>query len=162
MASAMEDNTSFSNRLLAYLSGAGRSLHRWFLPSELSSGLRQLFEGSLRLGVAGMMLQQVREDKPSLEWVAFQSVDPGQIEVGLIKIGRNPNALLKTRNGFISAASAQVEHAQVVEGFRVSGTGLEGLLKTIERLSGVIGLSEHHAEGVVSFGVFRPHREHLV
>src|SRR5882762_9092007 len=128
MASAMEDNTSFSNRLLAYLSGAGRSLHRWFLPSELSSGLRQLFEGSLRLGVAGMMLQQVREDKPSLGWVALQSVDPCKIEVGLVKIGRYTDTLLKARDGLISTPGSQIEHAQVVQSFRVSGAGLEGFL----------------------------------
>jgi hypothetical protein len=87
-----------------------------------------------------MLLEEFQQDGPSFVRRTLYAVDPGQVQIRLIECGRNPDALFETRDCFISPLGAQIEYSEVVQGFRVSGTRLQGSLQILIGMRGIIRL----------------------
>src|SRR5579863_5750484 len=68
----------------------------------MKESLAQLIERLLGLEMAGMLLQQIEQDRSRLVASAFQAVDAGQVQVRLVEGRRHSNALFESCYGLIA------------------------------------------------------------
>ena len=95
-----------------------------------------MLEHPLGLLIIGMLFEQIEQDAASLVPRAIQSIDARQIEICLIETGGHADALFEACHRLIAPLSDQIEHSQIVQRFRVSGTSLQCALcaNTIPKL----------------------------
>ena len=100
--------------------------NRLALGSEARSDilLRQLLQHLPRLRVIGMLFEKFQQDGPSL-FRRVLEVNPGEIQVRLIKGGRNADALFETCDRFVPPPGAKVKHSEVVQRLGIPGTKLQ-------------------------------------
>src|ERR1700674_227063 len=100
-----------------------------------------------------MLFQYVEKNSARFPGIAFEGIEPREIQVGLIESWRNTDGFLKAFLRFFLALRSQIENTEVVEGFGVSGAGSQRLLEVFVGALRIVELRKYHAKAVVCFGV---------
>src|SRR5277367_3474829 len=102
-----------------------------------------------------MLFEKFKEDGASLIGSAFQGVDPREIQIGLIKGGRDADALFETCDRLIPPLRAQVKHSEVVQGFGLPWPQLQSSLQILVRTIAVVELRKDHTQTVIGLRILR-------
>src|SRR6266700_7366761 len=76
----------------------------------------ELFQQSLGQDMVWMLLKKLVEDVRRLVQLSLLRVDLGEIDVRLVKAGRDANASLERLHALIHALGVEVKHTQIVQG----------------------------------------------
>src|SRR5262249_16381550 len=122
-------------------------------PIKNENRLPQLLQFFLGLCMARMPLKKFQKDFARLLRFALQSIEPGEVQVRLIKFGRYSDRPFESPLPFLAAGRAQVKDAQVIQCFWVNGARSESLLQILISFVRIVELCKDHAEAVVCFRI---------
>lgn len=83
--------------------------------------MRELLQLFFGLAMAGMLFEKIEKDSAGFFGIAFEIVEASEIQIRLIECGCDADRFLEAVFRLSLAVSAEIEDAEIIEGFRIVG-----------------------------------------
>ena len=74
-----------------------------------------------------MLLQQIEQDRAGLAAIAFQAINTGEVQIGLVESGCNADTFLKLGDGIVATARAQIQNPEIIQGLGIIGAQFQSI-----------------------------------
>ena len=104
-----------------------------------------------------MLFEKFKQNRPRFARHSLDAVEPGEIQISLIKSGRHADTFFKTCDRFIAALRPQIKHAEIVQSLWIFWANLQRSLQIFIGVIAVVHLRKHHSQTIVRLRILRSH-----